>query len=67
MMDEVVRWGAWLIAGIGAIFGYGHLHSRVSAMEHESHSVAEKLDRIQSTVSDIRERVARIEGPGRER
>lgn len=61
-MDDVLKWISLGITALGAAFGYGHLHQRVSSLESVQSDNSHKLDQILSQITDVRERLARLEG-----
>lgn len=53
--------GTFLVTGAGGLIFVGKLAQRVTSLESRIKSHAELDDRIRSALSDIRERLARIE------
>ena len=62
MWDDLIRWGSLGLATLAGAFGYGALHQRVQALEVANKEESVKIDKLLELVSDIRERLARLEG-----
>lgn len=62
MWDDLLKWSALGVTALMSAFGYGVLNQRVSGLEAQHNDRSNKLDRLLDMVSDIRERLARLEG-----
>lgn len=62
MWDDLLKWSALGITALMSAFGYGVLNQRVQNLETATQEKTSKIDRLLEMVSDIRERLARLEG-----
>jgi hypothetical protein len=62
MWDDLLKWSALGITALMSAFGYGVLNQRVQTLEHATQEKTSKIDRLLDMVTDIRERLARLEG-----